>query len=376
VIKYLGSKRRLVPALTVLAAASGARTGLDLFTGTTRVAQAWKRQGMNVTAVDSARFAHVLARCYVDSDPRAEPTLAAAVSVAVDRLNALPGRPGYVTATFCESSRYFRPENGARIDAVRDAIEVEYAGSDLWPVLLTSLLEAADRVDSTTGLQMAYLKQWAARAHQPLRLRMPELLAGPGRAVRGDACALAGAQELGEVDLAYLDPPYNQHRYDSNYHVWETIVAWDAPSHYGVACKRTDLRDPSTRSAFNGRRTMPAALAQVVTAVRAEVVILSYNNESWLSYEELHELCAGRGHVEVLAFDSARYVGARIGIHDPAGRKVGTVSHLRNTEYVLVTGPRARVRRMVDAVVAAGLGRPTDRPVPVPGGQPRVTLPV
>jgi len=376
VIKYLGSKRRLVPALTLLAAASGARTGLDLFTGTTRVAQAWKRQGMSVTAVDSARFAHVLARCYVDSDPRADPALAAAASVAVDRLNALPGRPGYVTATFCESSRYFRPENGARIDAVRDAIEVGYAGSDLWPVLLTSLLEAADRVDSTTGLQMAYLKQWAARAHQPLRLRMPELLAGPGRAVRGDACALAGAPELGEVDLAYLDPPYNQHRYDSNYHVWETIVAWDAPSHYGVACKRTDLRDPSTRSAFNGRRTMPAALAQVVTAVRAEVVILSYNNESWLSYEELHELCAGRGHVEVLAFDSARYVGARIGIHDPAGRKVGTVSHLRNTEYVLVAGPRARVRRMVDAVVAAGLGRPTDRPVPVPGGQPRVTLPV
>ena len=375
-IKYLGSKRRLVPALTLLAAASGARTGLDLFTGTTRVAQAWKRQGMSVTAVDSARFAHVLARCYVDSDPRADPALAAAASVAVDRLNALPGRPGYVTATFCESSRYFRPENGARIDAVRDAIEVGYAGSDLWPVLLTSLLEAADRVDSTTGLQMAYLKQWAARAHQPLRLRMPELLAGPGRAVRGDACALAGAPELGEVDLAYLDPPYNQHRYDSNYHVWETIVAWDAPSHYGVACKRTDLRDPSTRSAFNGRRTMPAALAQVVTAVRAEVVILSYNNESWLSYEELHELCAGRGHVEVLAFDSARYVGARIGIHDPAGRKVGTVSHLRNTEYVLVAGPRARVRRMVDAVVAAGLGRPTDRPVPVPGGQPRVTLPV
>ncbi len=149
------------------------------------------------------------------------------------------------------------------------------------------------------------------------------------------------------MDLAYLDPPYNQHRYDSNYHVWETIVAWDAPAHYGVACKREDLRDPERRSPFNGRRTMPAALARVVPTVRAEVVILSYNNESWLSFDELHGLCAGRGHVEVLAFDSARYVGARIGIHDPAGRKVGTVSHLRNTEYVLVAGDRARVRRMV-----------------------------
>ena len=204
---------------------------------------------------------------------------------------------------------------------MRDAIEAEYAGTPLWPVLLTSLLEAADRVDSTTGLQMAYLKQWAPRADRPLTLRVPDLLAGPGRAVHGDACALAGTAALPDVDLAYLDPPYNQHRYDSNYHVWETLVAWDAPDHYGVACKRAELRDPSTRSAFNGRRTMPVALAEVVARVAAEVVVLSYNNESWLSFAELHELCAARGHVEVLAFDSARYVGARIGIHDPSGAR-------------------------------------------------------
>ena len=68
-IKYLGSKRRLVPALAALAAASGARTALDLFCGTTRVSQAFKSRGIETTAVDSARCAHVLARCYVASDP-------------------------------------------------------------------------------------------------------------------------------------------------------------------------------------------------------------------------------------------------------------------------------------------------------------------
>jgi adenine-specific DNA-methyltransferase len=372
VIKYLGSKRRLVPALTVLADAAHARTGLDLFCGTTRVSQAWKRLGITMTAVDSARFAHVLAQCYVATDPRARPHLSAEVADAVGHLNAVPGDPGYVTATFCEDARFFRPENGARIDAVRDAIERDYAGTELWPVLMTSLLEAADRVDSTTGLQMAYLKQWAPRAKLPLTLRVPELLAGPGRALRGDACALAGSDQVGPVDLAYLDPPYNQHRYDSNYHVWETIVAWDAPAHYGVACKREDLRDPSQRSAFNGRRTMPDALGRVIAEVRAEVVVLSYNNESWLSFDQLHQACAGHGHVAVLAFDSARYVGARIGIHNPSGRKVGTVSHLRNTEYVLVAGDRARVHPMVRAVVTAGLGAVVDRPVPVGSGDQTV----
>jgi len=103
-----------------------------------------------------------------------------------------------------------------------------------------------------------------------------------------------------------------------------------------------------------------------VDRVAAEVVVLSYNNESWLTYEELADLCAPRGHVEFLAFDSARYVGARIGIHDPAGRKVGTVAHTRNTEYVVVCGPRARVGPMAAAVEAAGLGLRVDRPVPVP----------
>ena len=120
-IKYLGSKRRLVPALAVLAQASGARTGLDLFCGTTRVAQAWKRLGLTMTAVDSARFAHVMARCYVATDPEASPGFETEVADAVDQLNAVAGRPGYVTATFCEASRYFRPENGAR-DTGHDAV--------------------------------------------------------------------------------------------------------------------------------------------------------------------------------------------------------------------------------------------------------------
>jgi adenine-specific DNA-methyltransferase len=367
-IKYLGSKRRLVPALTEMALASGAVTALDLFTGTTRVAQALKRLGIHTTAVDSSRAAHVLAECYVATDPDQSLTFLSEVAEAVEGLNQLEGRPGYVTETFCRSSRFFRPENGARIDAIRDAIETDYAGTRLWPVLMTSLLEAADRVDSTTGVQMAYLKQWASRADRPLALRVPELLPGPGRAVRGDACALvAGDAALPAVDLAYLDPPYNQHRYESNYHVWETLVEWDAPIHYGIACKREDLRLSTGRSQFNRRRTMPVALAGVIDGVRADTVVLSYNNESWLTLDELRAMCANRGHVEVVSFDSARYVGARIGIHNPAGRKVGTVSHLRNTEYVLISGDRNRVKRMARAVTDPGLGVRVDRPPRAPG---------
>src|SRR4029077_3211931 len=136
-------------------------------------------------------------------------------------------------------------------------------------------------------------KEWAPRSYRALELRVPELLAGPGRGLR--AGALAGAGTGGEVDLDYLETPYNQHRYFTNYHVWETLVAWDAPDHYGVACKRVDARDPATKSVFNDRRAMPDALAAVINEVDADLVIVSYNNESWVAIDALEAMCAARG---------------------------------------------------------------------------------
>lgn len=344
-IKYIGSKRRLVPVLGAISTIAGARTALDLFTGTTRVAQELKLRGAHVTAVDTARYAEVFAQCYVALDGDAADR--DAIEDALRDLTARPGAPGYFTDTFCVQSRFVQPHNGERIDAMRDAIDRDYSDSWMYPVLLTSLIEAADRVDSTTGVQMAYVKQWADRSFRPITLRVPGLVAGPGRAVRADASeAVAG---LGSFDLAYLDPPYNQHRYFTNYHVWETLVAWDAPEHYGIACKRVDARDPSTKSVFNDRKAMPAALANVIRNVDAALVVVSYNNESWVGVDELETACRERGGaVTTLAFDSRRYVGAQIGIHSPAGKKVGQVSHLRNVEYVVCAGEPTLVDRITN----------------------------
>jgi len=359
VVKYLGSKRRLVFVLGDLLERAGARTAADLFTGTTRVAQEFKRRGATVWANDSARFAHALAACHVATDAR--DVDAAELESALAALNALPGRDGYFTDTFCRRARYLQPANGMRVDAIRDALDEEWAASPLRAVLLASLLEAADRVDSTTGVQMAYLKQWAPRSHRGLELRVPLLHPGPGFALHGDA--RDAARSLPGVDMAYLDPPYNQHSYRANYHVWETLVAWDSPAHYGVACKRADCRDRALRSPYNSRPRIAAAVAGLLDAVDARLVVLSGSDEGWLGREELREMCSVRGEVEVLAFDSARYVGARIGIHDPTGRRVGRPGRLRNVEYVLVAGERAAVRR-----ATAGVGSAPPR---VPGARAR-----
>ena len=185
-------------------------------------------------------------------------------------------------------------------------------------------------------------------------LRVPELLAGHRRA-RPRRRARGGADVGAECDLAYLDPPYNQHRYFTNYHVWETLVAWDAPEHYGVACKRVDARDDATKSVFN-RRAAHARRAPARDRARCGRAswCVSYNDESWVDADELRDMCAVHGHVEMLAFDSRRYVGAQIGIHNPQGERVGTVSHVRNQEYVVIAGERDEVRRLVDATQRGG----------------------
>ena len=357
-IKYLGSKKRLVPVLGTMFARSGASTALDMFTGTTRVAQEFKRLGGTVTAVDLARYSKVFADCWIATDSGTADI--PAIQDALRHLSSLKGQPGYFTDTFCVQSRFFQPKNGERVDAIRETLESDYRDAPFFPVLLTSLILAADRVDSTTGVQMAYVKKWADRSFKDLELRMPDLLPGTGTAIQGDAVALAPT--LGHFDLAYLDPPYNQHRYFSNYHIWETLVAWDKPEHYGVACKRIDVRDESTKSRFNEKRNMPEAFRSVVKALDTDTLVLSYNNESWVSREQLLDMCSRFQEVRLLAFDSKRYVGAQIGIFNPSGEKVGEVSHLRNHEWVVVAGDRRTVERMTgdypvdDAGVARASG--------------------
>ncbi len=336
-IKYIGSKRRLVPRIVSLVGAiPGARTALDLFTGTTRVAQGLKAAGFQVTANDLARYSGVLAEAYIATDAREVDELR--LRALIEELNALPGVRGYFTRTFCEEARYFQPENGARVDAIRAGIDRVEATATERAILLAALLEAADRVDSTTGLQMAYLKSWAPRSHRPLALRLPALLAGEGRALCEDARDCVRRAE--EYDVAYLDPPYNQHSYFSNYHIWETLVRGDAPAAYGVARKREDCR--TTKSPFNVRAAAWDALRDTVLHVRARHLVLSFSNEGFFTEPAIGALLAERfGEVALLAVDSPRYVGARIGIHNLRGKRVGKVSHVRNTELLFVAGPEA-----------------------------------
>lgn len=336
-IKYIGSKRTLIPViLSAVRSVAGARSVIDLFSGTSRVGHALKQAGFQVFSNDHNAYAETLARCYVQAD--AEDVLEEA-RVLVSELNALRGSPGYFTETFCVKSRFFQPHNGERVDAIRDAIAAKGLRPELEAVLLVSLMEAADRVDSTTGLQMAYLKSWAPRSKNALELRVPAVLpkATHGKGAASGLDALEAARVL-DADVAYIDPPYNQHSYIGNYHIWESLVRWDKPEVYGVACKRIDVRQ--RQSIFNSRPRFAGAFRDLLSTLKSRVLVVSFNDEGYLTRETLESmlqsLWGGLARVNTIENDFKRYVGAQIGIHNLKGEKVGTVSHLRNKEYVYV----------------------------------------
>ena len=341
-IKYIGSKRSLLPQIMqVVSGLPGVRTVLDLFSGTARVGHALKACGYCVTANDHNSYAATLASCYVAAD---RDRVEREVRLLLAEFQKLPGSPGYFTDTFCERSRFFQPRNGARVDAIREAIETKGLAPDVRAVVLVSLMEAADRVDSTCGLQMAYLKQWAPRASNDLELRMPDVLKGPGTALQLDA---ADAVKSSSFDLIYLDPPYNQHKYLGNYHIWESLVRWDKPEVYGVACKRVDCRD--YKSPYNSPSLIAPAIEQLIRTCDARHLLVSFNNEGFVDRARMEELLGERGHLRTMEVDFKRYVGAQIGIYDPSGNKVGKVGHLRNKEFLyLVSADSSALDQIVE----------------------------
>jgi len=338
-IKYLGSKRQLIPWIldTISNHFPRANSVLDLFSGTSRVGSALKTKGFQVFANDHNLFAYHIARCYIETSTEDLPEN---INIILEHLNNLPGKAGFFTEHYCLNARFFHPKNGERIDAIRHEIDTLDVSPQIRSVLLVSLMEAADRIDSTCGIQMAFLKDWASRAHQDMKLRLPittpKSLHGPGAAYCLDA------QDAGSkiaCDVVYLDPPYNQHSYRGNYHIWETLVRNDYPEVYGRAQKRLDCRQE--KSDFNSKRRFKETLTALLTSLHSKKWLISFNDEGFINRDDLEILLHNFGSVKVREIDYKRYVGAQIGIYNQKGLKVGQVKKLRNKELLYIVNSTA-----------------------------------
>lgn len=215
-------------------------------------------------------------------------------------------KEGLISRNYCpggaRKAMYFTDANGRRIDGMLDFLRENYRERVLtrWELhlLLSALLDAADRVANISGTYGSYLKTFQPNARASLTLKAPEVIVSglAHEAHREDANELVRKVS---ADVLYVDPPYNDRQYAANYHILEVIAEHhrveDLEEYESALYGKTGLRPyedlksaycvaPSSRS--EGRNAL-SAMTDLILSCRARHVVVSYNEEGLLTREEL-----------------------------------------------------------------------------------------
>lgn len=362
-IPYLGNKRKLIPLIRRAIDATGMRTGTfyDAFAGSTVVARLAKTLGFRVIANDWEPYSSHIAQCYVARNRPPMFTALGGMDAAFQRLNSLDPVRGYIAAHYCpmDDERYdpdtermfYTQENGRRIDAIREEI-ASWAGSgmigsDEESVLLSSLIYRSAYCSNTSGVFKGFHRGWGGatktawyRIRSTLTLSPPILWDNGQKNLvyRADANSLLDEVEC---DIAYLDPPYNQHQYGSNYHLLNTIALWDKPAvgtsfetrhrTNGKSAIRDDWRR-ERRSRYCYRSSALDAFGTLIRGLNARHILVSYSTDGIVPFDALLGLLSGRGSLSVV---TERYRRYRVSSQRPSSR-----SH--NIEFVIVVDTSRR----------------------------------
>jgi adenine-specific DNA-methyltransferase len=113
---------------------------------------------------------------------------------------------------------------------------------------------------------------------------------------------------LPEVDLAYLDPPYNQHPYGSNYFMLNLILDYKYPE---KTSKISGIPEDWNRSAYNKESHALNALTHLVENINAKYLLISFNSEGFISIEQMINMLNRIGKLEVLETKYNVFRGSR-----------------------------------------------------------------
>ncbi len=332
-IKYAGSKLKLIPQILQLASRVDAHTVLDGFSGTTRVSQAFAKSGYEVICNDHAVWSEVFGTCYLLNNKQSKE-----YQNLIDHLNAVCPLDGWFTEHYgghpnggsaIQQDGLKKPwqvHNTRKLDAIREEIEKLGLDDVDKSVALTSLILALDRVDSSLGHYVSYLKDWSPRSYKELSLKVPDVFKSSQKHQVTCSDIVDLAPRL-SVDLAYYDPPYGSNnekmppsrvRYASYYHVWTSICLYDKPNLFGKASRRRDTSDKVAASVFEefrrngkGQHIAVEAIEKLIKATQARWIILSYSSGGRATADELNDVVRSNGKLlEVVKINYKRNVMA------------------------------------------------------------------
>jgi len=336
ILTYIGNKRALLPFIDQGVRQVKRSLGrdrldtFDVFAGSGVVSRYLKQHSRRLIACDLERYCEVVNSCYLSNRSDID---VGAIESLVARVNALANqhpRPGVIAELYAPNDEndiqpgervFYTPRNAVKIDTVRALID-ELVPEHLQVYVLAPLLYMASVHANTSGVFKGFYKnsatglgQYGGNGRNALtRICKPIELPAPVfsrfecevEVLRGDSNAIAPT--LPTVDLAYLDPPYNQHPYGSNYFMLNLIADGGRPA---VASAVSGIPTDWNRSVYNRRGHARDALWKLVNSVNARFLLISFNSEGFVPREEMSEMLASIGRTEVLETRYNAFRGSR-----------------------------------------------------------------
>ncbi len=208
-----------------------------------------------------------------------------------------------------ESARmYFTPENAGRIDYFRKQIE-DWKNENLlseeeYCYLIACLIESVSDVSNTAGVYGAFLKKWDSRATKRIVFNKVDSRPDSYKSIRTYNAKIEEIIEEVECDILYLDPPYTQNQYGTQYHLLETLVLNDNPSISKVTGSRSTA---PMRSDWSKEYKANILFDRILAKTKAKYIVLSYNNDGFMSKEYIEAAMKRYGKPETFVCKKIAY---------------------------------------------------------------------
>jgi adenine-specific DNA-methyltransferase len=366
IIAYIGNKRRLLPLIyEALKGCQFEKLGrhvfLDLFAGSGVVSRFAKYMNFHVISNDWEYYTYLINKPYLEIHERDLSRLFrehGGMENILRELNNLQGPPiedqfiaqyyspsddDIESLDFRKERMFYTKENGLIIDKIRNRIEDLYPeetinNSDIKRrekyLLIALLLYESATHTNTSGVFKAYHKGFGghnrdalSRILAPISLKQPVLINSDfdAEVYCEDAFTLVNSEKLRRrnIDIVYVDPPYNQHQYGSNYHLLNTIGRWDKPvvtnelNEKGVLKHKAAIRKDwvVTRSDYCYRDRAQEAFARLLQSIDAKHILLSYSTEGIIPFDVMMAMCAEKGEIDIVTNEYTKYRGGKQSIN-------------------------------------------------------------
>lgn len=336
-ITYIGNKRSRLGDIGASVEHVKRRLGkaklrvFDVFSGSGVVSRLLKAHASFLASNDFEDYAAVISRCYLSN--ASEVNTKQLIRV-VDELNErIAERPlfdkGIIQELYSpkddENIRkgervFYTNENARRLDDYRRLIDLQ--PPEFHDLLLGPLLSEASVHANTAGVFKGFYKnrttgvgQFGGTGKDALkRIKGTINLSAPilsrfecEYSVLQDEANVA-ARKVRGIDLAYIDPPYNQHPYGANYFMLNLLLHYERPHHVSsVSGIPKDWR----RSDYNVKGKSYTLLKDLFESLDASFLLISFNNEGFISQEEMCELLECIGKVDVFEASYNAFRGSR-----------------------------------------------------------------